>query len=82
MMGRPQEALDPLRGALTMCSNADDRLLEAEVLYETGLALAAAGDREAARETWAASLKEFRRIGALTQAQWVEDAIAGLESAA
>ena len=82
MMGRPKEALDPLRGALTMCSNADDKLLEAEVLYETGLALAAAGDQAEARDTWVAALEAFQRIGALTQAQWVRSALGGLESAA
>jgi tetratricopeptide (TPR) repeat protein len=80
MSGRADEALEPLRGALTMCSNADDKLLEAEVLYETGLALAATGDQGAARQTWGAALVAFEHIGALTQAQWVRSAIAGMNS--
>lgn len=64
-----------------MCSNADDKLLEAEVQYELGLALSASGDVTGARDTWSQSLQGFQRIGALTQAQWVRDAIAGLEPA-
>jgi tetratricopeptide (TPR) repeat protein len=78
MTGRAEEALDPLRGALTICENADDKLLEAELLYETGLAYDATGAHGDARENWKAALRAFQRIGALAQAQWVQDAIAGL----
>ena len=81
MSGRADEALDPLRGALTMCANSDDKLQEAEVLYEMGLALSATGDAAGAGESWRAALQAFQRIGALTQMQWVRDAIAGLEPA-
>jgi tetratricopeptide (TPR) repeat protein len=76
LSGRAQESLDPLRGALAICANADDALLEAEVLVETGSALADTGDRGAARESLESALQVYKRIGATKQALRVEEIVA------
>jgi tetratricopeptide (TPR) repeat protein len=73
--GRPDESLEPLRGACTICENADDALLEGEVHYETGLSHAVLGDAGAAHESWTNALKVFERIGATSQAQRVREAM-------
>ena len=67
--GRPAEALDPLRTAMTLAAVTEDALLGGEVMYECGLALAATGDLGGARESWTSALDAFERIGAV---DWVE----------
>jgi len=68
MMGQAAAAADTLRVALTFSAVGEDALLGAEILYQFGLALAAAGDVNTAREVWQAALEAFERIGAR---QWV-----------
>jgi tetratricopeptide (TPR) repeat protein len=68
LCGRPIEATDTLRYALTLSAVAEDALLGAETLYQFGLALYAAGQRNEARESWQAALDAFERIAAR---QWV-----------
>ena len=68
LLGRPVDAVDTLRQALTLSAISEDALLGAEVLYQFGLALHAAGQQPAAREVWAAALEAFERISAR---QWV-----------
>lgn len=68
MCGRPIEAANTLRYALTLSAVAEDALLGAETLYQFGLALYAAGQRIAARDAWQAALDAFERIAAR---QWV-----------
>jgi tetratricopeptide (TPR) repeat protein len=68
MVGRPEDAIDTLRQALTLSAVGEDALLGAEVLYQFGLALDAAGQAESAREVWGAALEAFERIAAR---QWV-----------
>jgi tetratricopeptide (TPR) repeat protein len=69
LSGRPIEAADTLRYALTLSAVAEDALLGAETLYQFGLALFAAGRRNEARESWRAALDAFERIAAR---QWVQ----------
>jgi tetratricopeptide (TPR) repeat protein len=64
LCGRPIEATDTLRYALTLSAIAEDALLGAETLYQFGLALFAAGQRNEARESWQAALDAFERIAA------------------
>ena len=71
LSGRSREALEPIRGALQICANASDALLEAELLHEAGVAHAECGDHAAAREMWTTALSAFERIGAQVQAQRV-----------
>ena len=64
LCGRPIEAADTLRYALTLSAIGEDALLGAETLYQFGLALFAAGQRNEARESWRAALDAFERIAA------------------
>lgn len=68
LAGRPAEAVETLRHALTLSAVGEDALLGAEVLYQFGLALHDLGDRDSARQVWNASLEAFERISAR---QWV-----------
>ena len=68
LCGRPIEAADTLRYALTLSAIAEDALLGAETLYQFGLALFTAGRRKEAHESWRAALDAFERIAAR---QWV-----------
>jgi tetratricopeptide (TPR) repeat protein len=67
--GKPNESLEQLRTAMTLSAVTEDALLGGEIMYESGLALAATGDLKAARQSWAAALDAFERIGA---ADWIE----------
>lgn len=78
LSGRPDEALEPLRGALRICANADDALLEAELQFETGLACVECGDHPQAMESWTTALHGFERIGAHAHAEKVRDSISAL----
>jgi tetratricopeptide (TPR) repeat protein len=69
LSGRPAEAVDTLRHALTLSAIGEDALLGAEILYQFGLALYDSDDRELARDVWRASLEAFERISAR---RWVE----------
>jgi tetratricopeptide (TPR) repeat protein len=64
LCGRPIEAADTLRYALTLSAIGEDALLGAETLYQFGLALCAAGQRTQARDAWQAALDAFERIAA------------------
>jgi tetratricopeptide (TPR) repeat protein len=64
LCGRPGQAADTLRYALTLSAVAEDALLGAETLYQFGLALYAAGQRNEARASWHAALDAFERIAA------------------
>jgi tetratricopeptide (TPR) repeat protein len=75
LSGKSREALEPLRGALQICANAADALLEAELHYEAGMAHAECGDHLAAREMWTTALDAFEHIGARAQAQRVRSTI-------
>ena len=68
LAGRPAEAADTFRRALTLSAVGEDALLGAEVLYQFGLALHDLGDRDAARQAWNGALQAFERISAR---QWV-----------
>jgi tetratricopeptide (TPR) repeat protein len=68
LCGRPIEATDTLRYALTLSAIGEDALLGAETLYQFGLALYAAGQRTEARQSWQAALDAFERIAAR---EWV-----------
>ncbi|MGH7619379.1 MAG: tetratricopeptide repeat protein [Gemmatimonadaceae bacterium] len=68
LSGRPAEAVETLRHALTLSAVGEDALLGAEVLYQFGLALDDTGDRQSARQAWGAALAAFERISAR---QWI-----------
>lgn len=68
LSGRPAEAAETFRHALTLSAVGEDAVLGAEVLYQFGLALHDLGDRTSARQVWNASLEAFERISAR---QWV-----------
>jgi tetratricopeptide (TPR) repeat protein len=68
LSGRPEQATDALRHALTLSAVSEDALLGAEILYQFGLALAAEGDEKHARTAWSSALDAFERIAAR---QWV-----------
>jgi tetratricopeptide (TPR) repeat protein len=68
IIGQSAAAIDTFRVALTLSAVGEDALLGAEILYEFGCALEAAGETETAQEVWQASLEAFERIGA---GQWV-----------
>jgi tetratricopeptide (TPR) repeat protein len=67
--GRPADALESLHTATTLAAVAEDALLGGEILFECGLASAAAGDGVGAGQSWSAALDTFQRIGAM---DWVE----------
>lgn len=69
MVGLPGDAVDTLRVAMTLSAVGEDALLGAEILYQFGLALDAAGDAQSARDVWQAALEAFERIGAR---QWID----------
>jgi tetratricopeptide (TPR) repeat protein len=68
LSGRPVDAQATLQHALTLSALAEDALLGAEILYQFGMALDAAGDRTNARDVWKGALEAFERIAAR---QWV-----------
>jgi tetratricopeptide (TPR) repeat protein len=68
LSGRPTEAAATLERAATLSAISEDAVLGAEVLYQFGLALHAAGDEGSARQVWEAALEAFERIAAR---QWV-----------
>jgi tetratricopeptide (TPR) repeat protein len=68
LSGKPMEATDTLRHALTLSAITEDALLGAEILYQVGLALDAFGDHKGAQESLSSALEAFERIGAR---QWV-----------
>ncbi|MEP6492609.1 MAG: tetratricopeptide repeat protein [bacterium] len=68
LVGRPAEAVEVLRVAMTLSAVGEDALLGAEILYQFGLALDAAGDKKGARDVWTSALEAFERIAAR---QWV-----------
>jgi hypothetical protein len=61
--GRAADAVDTLRVAMTLSAVGEDALLGAEILYQFGMALDAAGDHSP-RDVWQAALEAFERIGA------------------
>ena len=69
MTGRPAEAVESLRQALTLSAVGEDALLGGEVLYQCGLALCDCGDDATAHEVWNTALDTFERLAAR---QWVE----------
>jgi tetratricopeptide (TPR) repeat protein len=69
MAGQAREALEQLRTAMTLSAVTEDALLGGEIMYECGLALGQLGDMKGARQSWAAALDAFERIGAV---DWVE----------
>jgi tetratricopeptide (TPR) repeat protein len=69
LMGRSETAVETLRHALTLSTLGEDALLGAEVLYQFGLALHAAGDARMAGDVWRAALEAFQRIAA---PDWIE----------
>jgi tetratricopeptide (TPR) repeat protein len=73
--GRPKDAIEPLRTAFALSEGAEDALLSGEILYECGLALAEAGDRARARESWLRAQSLFERIGAAACCERVRDAL-------
>jgi tetratricopeptide (TPR) repeat protein len=75
--GRPAEALGPLQGALALSEECEDALLRGEVLFETGLAHSAVGNRQAARAVWSDALEIVESIGATALANRVRDALSG-----
>jgi tetratricopeptide (TPR) repeat protein len=64
LAGRPAEAVDTLRHALTLSAVTEDAVVGAEVLYQFGHALHELGDAESARQAWNAALESFERIAA------------------
>ena len=68
LVGRPAEAVDTLRYALTLSAVGEDALLGAEILYQFGLALHEDGQTRPAQDVWSAALDAFERIAAR---QWV-----------
>jgi hypothetical protein len=54
---------------MALAAVSEDALLGGEIMYESGLSLAACGDLPAARQAWGAALDAFERIGAM---DWVE----------
>jgi tetratricopeptide (TPR) repeat protein len=64
LMGRYESSVETLRHALTLSTLGEDALLGAEVLYQFGQALHAAGDARMATEVWEAALEAFQRIAA------------------
>jgi tetratricopeptide (TPR) repeat protein len=67
--GKPEEALEHFRTALTLSAVSEDALLGGEILYECGLALADLERGEEAKQSFLAALDAFKRIGAQG---WVE----------
>jgi tetratricopeptide (TPR) repeat protein len=68
LTGRPTEAVETLRHALTLSAVGEDAILGAEILYQFGHATYDLGDREGARQVWNAALEAFERISAR---QWI-----------
>lgn len=68
LSGRPAEATDTLRHALTLSAITEDALVGAEVLYQFGLALFAFGDTRRGTDAMNSALDAFERMGAR---QWV-----------
>jgi tetratricopeptide (TPR) repeat protein len=68
LSGRPADATDTLRHALTLSAISEDALLGAETLYQFGMALHDFGDEKGAAHAWQSALDAFERIGAR---QWV-----------
>lgn len=64
LSGRPAEATDTLRHALTLAAITEDALVGAEILYQFGLALAAFGDSKGATDALNSALDAFERLGA------------------
>jgi tetratricopeptide (TPR) repeat protein len=64
MCGRPADATDTLRHALTLSAVAEDALLGAETLYQFALALREFGDNRGAATAMQSALDAFERIGA------------------
>ncbi|MGH9889281.1 MAG: hypothetical protein ACREBE_27350 [bacterium] len=64
LSGRPSEAVETLRYALTLSAVGEDALLGAEVLYQFGLALFEDGQERSAEDAWRASMDAFERIAA------------------
>lgn len=64
LCGRPAEAAETLRHALTLSAVGEDALLGAEVLYQFGLAMYDDGQKQAAQEAWRAAMDAFERIAA------------------
>lgn len=69
MTGRAADAVETLRVAMTLSAVGEDALLGAELLYQFGLALDAAGDSQSALDVWQTALEAFERIGAH---QWID----------
>jgi tetratricopeptide (TPR) repeat protein len=76
LAGRPADAADTLRYALTLAAVGEDALLGAEILYQFGLALYDANDASMAREVWSTALDAFERISAREWIARVRDRIA------
>jgi tetratricopeptide (TPR) repeat protein len=68
LTGRPNEAVETLRHALTLCAGGEDAILGAELLYQLGHATYAMADPEGAQQIWNAALVAFERISAR---QWI-----------
>jgi len=68
LAGRPTDAADTLRYALTLAADGEDALLGAEILYQFGLALDESNESAMAREVWHTALDAFERIAAR---EWV-----------
>jgi tetratricopeptide (TPR) repeat protein len=68
LSGRPGDATDTLRHALTLSAISEDALLGAETLFQFGMALSDFGDPKGAANAWYSALEAFERIGAR---QWV-----------
>jgi tetratricopeptide (TPR) repeat protein len=64
LSGRPGDATDTLRYALTLSAITEDALLGAETLFQFGMALDEFGDAKAARSALESALEAFQRIGA------------------
>jgi tetratricopeptide (TPR) repeat protein len=76
--GCGRDALEPLRGALTLSEQSEDVLLSGEILFETGLAHCEAGEVAAARECWERAQLAFMRTGATAMAERAKAAIEGV----
>jgi tetratricopeptide (TPR) repeat protein len=64
LAGRPTDAVETLRHALTLSAVGEDAMLGAELLYQFGHALDGLKETDNARQVWSAALDAFDRISA------------------
>lgn len=77
LCGRPAEAAETLRYALTLSAVGEDALLGAEVMYQYGLALYEDDQKEAAQDAWRAAMDAFERIAARRWVTRVRERLSG-----